>query len=123
MILELPDQILVKTPADVDRYFARIIASTCRTHEQIAAPDPAPLQDGRKPFQLWSVIRRAGSLSPSRSQRNYRTGQARNTFGKRLSNEAQALRQPARLTPEGLARESLFRRPHENEATLVKSDG
>jgi hypothetical protein len=37
----------------------------------------------------------------------------------KLSNEAQALRQPARLTPEGLARESLFRRAHENEATLI----
>jgi hypothetical protein len=109
---------LVKTPPEVGRYFARIIASTCRTHERIAALDPAPLEDSRKPFQLWSVSMRAGSLSPSRS-RNYRTGQARNNFGKRLSNEAQALRQPARLTSEGPARESLFRRAHENEATLI----
>lgn len=39
MIAELPGQMSVKTSADVDRYLGRIIASTRRAQERIAALD------------------------------------------------------------------------------------
>lgn len=39
MIAELPGQMAVKTPADVDRYLARIMDSTRRAQERIAALD------------------------------------------------------------------------------------